>query len=177
MCNMRSKTLKLARTSTRFVIAGVAATLATSANAASTATVNAVAEVLNSITVSADTNLDFGQIAAPSSSTITVNTDSSVSSTGAVVSHGVPASASFTVTGSPNAMVLVTVPVSPISLTRSGGTETMTLSGLHTGLNSAFQLDEVRGQATFKVGGTLTLESNQASGAYSGTFEISVEYQ
>lgn len=168
------------RNTLRFAAFGAAlaaASLATSANAAATATATATAEVLNSLTLTADTNLEFGQIAANTGGTVTVNADSSVSSTGALVSTGTRAPASFTVTGSQSAMVIVTLPSSAATLTRSGGTETMSLDGFNTNPNGAFQLDQTTGQGTFQVGGTLHVASSQVPGAYSGTFDVSVEYQ
>lgn len=168
------------RNSLRLAAMGAAiavASLGTSAYAATSATATATAEVLNTLTLTADTSLDFGQIAANSGGTVTVNANSSVSTTGGLVSTGTRAPATFTVTGSNNAVVVVTLPASAATLTRSGGSETMSLDGFNTNPNGAIQLDGTSGQGTFQVGGTLHVASNQTPGVYSGTFAVSVEYQ
>lgn len=170
------------RSSLRFAAIGVAmaaASLATSAQAAASATATATAEVLSSLTLTVDTGsqLDFGQIAANTGGTVTVNADSSVASTGGLVSTGTRNPVSLTVTGSAGSMVAVTLPASAVTLTRSGGTETMSLSSFNSSPNGAFQLDTVTGQSSFTVGGTLTVGANQVPGTYAGTFSVSVEYQ
>ncbi|MGB7656048.1 MAG: DUF4402 domain-containing protein [Novosphingobium sp.] len=170
------------RNSLRLAAVGIAigaASLATSAQAAASATATATAEVLSSLTLTVDagSQLDFGQIAANTGGTVTVNADSTVSTTGALVSTGTRAPVSLTVTGSKGALVAVTLPAAAVNLTRGGGTETMSLGGFNSSPNGSFQLDTVTGQSSFTVGGTLTVGSNQTPGTYSGTFAVSVEYQ
>lgn len=168
------------RNSLRLAVVGAALgalSIASAANAATTATATATAEVLSTLSVSADSALDFGQIAANTGGTVTVNADSTVSKTGDLVSTGTRAPATFSVVGSKGAMVAVTLPTGPATLTRALGTETMELSGWNSNPNGAFQLDATTGAATFSVGGTLTVASAQVAGVYSGTFDVSVEYQ
>jgi len=153
-----------------------AASFATSAQAATTATGTATAEVLSSLTVTATADLNFGQIAANTGGTVTVNADSTVASSGALISTGTRAPAAFDVVGSPDAMVIVTLPTAAVNLTRVSGTETMSLGGFNTDPNGAFQLDS-SGNGAFTVGGTLTVGSGQVPGTYTGTFSVSVEYQ
>ena len=81
----------------------------------------------------------------------------------------------FTVTGTPNANVVLTLPASA-TLTRSGGTETMSIGTFNSNPAGAFQLGGT-GSANFSVGGTLTVASGQVAGVYNGTFSVSVEYQ
>ena len=166
------------RNSLRIALVGAlaAASFAGSAQAATTATGNATAEVLSSLTVTATNDLQFGQIAANTGGTVTVNADSSVASTGSLISTGTRAPATFAVTGSPNSMVVVSLPTAAVNLTRSGGTETMTLNGFNSNPGGAFQLGAT-GAGTFNVGGTLAVAGGQVAGAYSGTFQVSVEYQ
>ncbi len=166
------------RNSLRLVVVGAvaAASFATSAQAATTATGTATAEVLSSLTVTATADLQFGQIAANTGGSVTVNADSTVASSGALISTGTRSPAAFDVVGSPNAMVVVSLPTAAVNLTRSGGTETMSLGGFNTNPNGAFQLD-ASGNGAFNVGGTLSVASGQVAGAYSGTFQVSVEYQ
>lgn len=168
------------RNSLRLAVVGAALgalSIASAANAATSATATATAEVLSTLAVSADSALDFGQIAANTGGSVTVNADSTVSKTGDLVSTGTRAPAIFTVVGSKGASVIVTLPTSAATLTRSGGTETMSLSGWNSNPNGGFQLDATTGAATFAVGGTLTVDNAQVAGVYSGTFDVSVEYQ
>ena len=171
------------RNSLRIVAVGAAlaaASLATSASAAATATATATAEVLQSLTLTADSALNFGQIAANTGGTVTVHADSTVAQTGSVVWTGTRAPAGFTVTGSKGASVVVTLPTAASTLYLGGNpaaTDTMTLDSFDTTPAGAFQLDNTTGQANFTVGGRLTVGSAQAAGVYSGTFDVSVEYQ
>lgn len=167
------------RNSLRIAALGAAlavGSLATSAHAAATATATATAEVLETLTLNAVDPLNFGQIAANAGGTVTVNADSTVASSGSLISTGTRAPATFTVTGSGNTMVAVTLPSSAVNLTRTGGTETMSLAAFNSNPNGAFQLSAA-GTGTFAVGGTLTVAASQTPGAYSGTFPVSVEYQ
>lgn len=166
------------RNTLRIALVGAAlsaVSFASAASAATSATANASAEVLSTLTLTADSSLNFGQIAANTGGSVTVNADTTAAFTGSLVSTGTRAPASFTVTGTPNANVVVTLPTSA-TLTRAGGTETMGISNFNTLPTGAFQLNGT-GSANFTVGGTLTVASGQASGVYNGTFSVSVEYQ
>jgi Domain of unknown function (DUF4402) len=171
------------RNSLRLAVVGAAlaaASFATSAQAAATATATATAEILQSLTLTADSALDFGQIAANTGGSVTVHADSTVAQTGSVVWTGTRAPAAFTVTGSKGASVIVTLPAGPSTLYLGGNpaaTDTMVLSGFDKNPTAGFQLDALTGKAGFNVGGTLTVGSNQTAGTYSGTFAVSVEYQ
>ncbi len=166
------------RNSLRLAAVGfiAAASFATSAQAATTSTATATAEVLSSLTVTSTADLQLGQIAANTGGTVTVNADSTVASTGALISTGTRSPAAFDVVGSPNSMVLVTLPSGSVNLTRVSGTQTMSLGSFNTNPNGAFQLS-VTGTGSFNVGGTLTVGSGQVPGTYTGTFAVSVEYQ
>ena len=171
------------RNSLRFVAVGAAlaaASFATSAAAAASATATATAEILQSLTLTADSALNFGQIAANTGGTVKVNADSTVVQTGAVVWTGTRAPAGFTVTGSKGSSVVVTLPTTASTLYLGGNTaspDKMTLDQFNVDPVSGFQLDTTTGKANFNVGGRLTVGSAQAAGTYSGTFVVSVEYQ
>lgn len=166
------------RQSLRLAILGTvaAASFAGSAQAATTATGTATAEVLSSLTVTATQNLGFGQIAANAGGTVTVNADGTTSSSGTLISTGTRSPAAFAVTGSPNTSVIVSLPSGPVNLTRSGGSETMSLNTFNSNSGGAFQLGSA-GAGTFNVGGTLAVANGQLAGSYTGTFQVSVEYQ
>jgi len=170
--------------SLRLVAVGTAlaaASFATSASAAASATATATAEILQSLTLTADSALDFGQIAANTGGTVTVNADSTVSQTGSVVWTGTRTPSAFTVTGSKGANVLVSLPTSASTLYLGGNTaspDQMTLDQFNANpVGGVVQLDATTGQASFNVGGRLSVASAQTAGTYSGTFVVSVEYQ
>ena len=171
------------RNSLRFVAVGAAlaaASFATSASAAASATATATAEILQSLTLTADSALDFGQIAANTGGTVKVNGDSTVAQTGTLVWTGTRAPAGFTVTGTKGASVVVTLPSASTFLYLGGVTtspDKMVLDQFNANPVGAFQLDATTGAAQFNVGGRLTVGSAQTAGLYSGTFAVSVEYQ
>ena len=171
------------RKSLRFaaVAAALAATsFATSASAAASATATATAEILQSLTLTADSALNFGQIAANTGGTATVHADGTVAQTGSIIWAGTRAPAGFTVTGSKGASVIVTLPTA-VSTLYQGGVVTspnkMTLDQFDVEPTGGFQLDATTGKANFAVGGRLTVGSAQAAGVYTGNFVVSVEYQ
>ncbi len=171
------------RNSLRFVAVGAAlaaASFATSASAAASATATATAEILQSLTLTADSALNFGQIAANTGGTVKVNGDSTVVQTGSVVWTGTRAPAGFTVTGTKGAAVVVTLPTVTSTLYLGGVTtspDKMTLDQFNVDPVGGFQLDVTTGKANFNVGGRLTVGAAQTAGLYSGTFAVSVEYQ
>ncbi len=171
------------RNSLRFVAVAAAlagASFATSASAAASATANATAEILQSLTLTADTALDFGQIAANTGGTVTIKADSTVSQTGSLVWTGTRVPAGFTATGSKGAAIVVTLPTVASTLYLGGVTTSankMTLDTFSVNPAAGFQLDVTTGKAQFDVGGRLTVASGQVAGVYTGTFAVSVEYQ
>jgi hypothetical protein len=73
-------------------------------------------------------------------------------------------------------MVGVTLPSSAATLSDGAG-HSMTVDTWNSNPNGAFQLNATTGASTFEVGGTLHVASGQTPGTYSGTFDVSVEYQ
>jgi hypothetical protein len=166
-------------------IAAAAASFGSTAQAATTATGTATAEILTTLTVTADADLRFGQIAANTGGTVVVGANGNVSSTGTLVSTGVRGPAAFTVTGTKDTAVTLTLPATTSDLTYQGSWNVavqgplpkMTLSAFTSQWNGGNTLDAVTGKADFNVGGTLAVATNQTPGLYKGTFSVSVEYQ
>jgi Mat/Ecp fimbriae major subunit len=154
---------------------------ATSAQAA-TADADARATILTKVEVAkvAGTDLDFGVIAigslASGSATVKVENDGSRPAancgTGLVCS-GTTDAAEFNITGSVGELIAISVPASVV-LTHATTASTMsaTLSTDAATGNHALTAGE-----TFAVGGTLTVDSAQEAGAYTGTFTVEVTYQ
>ena len=154
--------------------------LGASAAHAADATATATAEILEAVAIVnvGGTALDFGAIvpdaASSGSVVVAASTATTPSACNTVSCFGTVSAAPFQVTGSDGKTVDVSVPAS-VTLTRSGGTETMTaslsdsLGGTSTTLSG--------GSANFFVGGTLTVGAAQTAGVYNGTFTVSADYQ
>lgn len=174
------------RNSIRFAAAALAiASFGSAANAATTASGTATAEVLSTLTVVQDTDLRFGQIAANGGGTIVIPADSAqaITTSGTLVSTGTRGASAFTVTGNRGVRVQASTfaVTSPLTWQGTwggpGAAPTMALSALTSHwTNNVDVLDATTGTAEINVGGTLTVGANQEPGLYSGTFSFSVEY-
>lgn len=139
---------------------------------------DADAIVLKPLSLLKKKNLDFGTlISATTAGTATVDPASgAVTTTGGVTAvTSTTSAATFVGAGSRNAPFQIRLPNKPLTITRVGGTETMTVSNWttdgptnrHIGINEAFQ---------FGIGAQLTVAANQAPGTYVGTFDVTVHY-
>ncbi|MEO1046534.1 MAG: DUF4402 domain-containing protein [Pseudomonadota bacterium] len=152
--------------------AAMAAMASTSAHA-DTAEADAVARILQQVTVESDGSaLNFGTVVVgDNGGDVEIATDGSLSSCDAnLVCSGTVSAAGFDVTGTLGEIVSVTVDPS-VTLTNDDG-DTMTAS-----LSASDSTLTLAGGDGFSVGGTLTVADNQADGNYDGTFEVTVDYQ
>ncbi len=161
-----SKFLKAALASTI-----VAATFGATAAHAATATADAQANILAQVTVASDGSaLDFGTIVTgAAASTVAVNAAGAATCGAGLVCSGTTSAAGFDVTGTTGEVVDISADAS-VTLTGPSGTMTASLTPSATSLTLA-------GGDSFTVGGTLNVGANQADGAYSGTFSVTVDYQ
>jgi hypothetical protein len=123
--------------------------------------------------------LSFGAIIpSASAGTVTVNPFTEVRTTtgGVTAAGGTVSAAKFNGLSTAPSHLKIDVPNGSITLTRSGGAETMSVNN--------FQLDGdkndwVSGNELFefKVGGRLNVGANQAAGVYVGTFNVTVTYR
>lgn len=79
----------------------------------------------------------------------------------------------FLVTGQPGAMISLSLPRAAIALKGRGAD--LFLTDLSADLPGTFALGG-SGRADFHVGGTLTVNANQASGKYTGQYPVTVNY-
>ncbi len=137
----------------------------------------ASATIVQAIGISAGDALRFGNAApdAVNPGTVIVGTDGSRSNTGGVTLSEMAAygAASFEVSGDPNATYTITLPAS--ILLSDGGENQMTVDGFVSNPNGTGTLSGA-GSQTINVGATLNVSAGQATGSYSGTFEVSVDY-
>jgi len=146
------------------------------ANPATEATGSAI--VLKPLSLVRKTNMDFGTlITSATAGTAAINPVTGVLTTtgGVTPVPGGVSPAVFLGAGSRNAPYQIRLPKNPITLTRAGGTETMSVSNWTLdgptnrmiGANEAF---------SFNVGARLAVGANQVAGTYVGTFDVTVHY-
>jgi hypothetical protein len=141
---------------------------------AADATSSATAKVVTPITVSNTAALAFGSFSAGSGGTILIGTDGARSKTAGVVllNSSTGAAAAFAVNGENNTTYTISLPT---TVSVSDGTNTMSLGSFVSNPSGTGTLSG-SGAQTINVGATLTVASSQAAGNYTGSFNVSVEY-
>jgi hypothetical protein len=153
--------------------AGPAQALAATAPASGTATVVTPLSLVNTAPLS------FGNIipsATPGTVTIDEFTEARTFTGGVTMAGGTISAAKFSGLTSPPSHLKIDVPNGSITITRVGGTETMTVNNFE--LNGD-KNDWVAGNTLFEfqVGARLLVGANQAPGTYVGTFDVTVTYR
>ena len=122
-------------------------------------------------------DMDFGFVTVTGAGTAIVNSNTgAVTTTGGVLfAGGLPHAALFEAVSPSKTVVHIRLPKKAVTLTRSGGTETMTvdswsLNGVDTRNVVAHETFE------FAIGGTLHVAANQVEGTYNGTFDVTIDY-
>jgi spore coat protein U-like protein len=163
------------RAAAGLVLATVALSAATVHAAPVTTQATVKARVLKQITVTKTADLDFGTIVAgTAASTVGVSTASSRTCGSGLTCTGTASSANFNISGTNNAVVTITGDNSVTLANGSGGTMTAALTRSASTITLA-NSGAVGG--SFQVGGTLNIAANQADGNYTGTFNVTVDYQ
>ncbi len=125
------------------------------------------------ISISAGGDMDFGtMVPTGTAGTVTVTPAGARSSVDVDLFGGFPAAASFDVTGEKDSNYSITF---PSSATLTSGGNTMTIDTFIDDAGASPQLSG-SGSDTFNVGATLNVGATQASGTYSGTFSVTVNY-
>lgn len=121
--------------------------------------------------------LDFAYLSVTTAGTAVIdpNTDAMTTTGGVIHVGGTPYSALFQGISPTRAVVIIRLPRKPATLTRVGGTETMTVSNWTMTGNSRRTVAEQE-PFDFSVGGTLNVGAGQAEGTYVGTFDIEIQY-
>lgn len=151
--------------------AATAAPMAPDRNATGTVRIVAPAEVRKL------QDLDFASLTVTAAGTAIVdpNTDAMTTTGGVIHVAGTPYAALFEGISPIRGVVIVRIPRQPATLTRVGGTETMTVSNWTISGNARRTVAEQE-PFNFKVGGTLYVNANQVEGTYVGTFAVEVQY-
>jgi hypothetical protein len=125
-------------------------------------------------------DLNFAMLSVTTAGTAVIDPVSdTMSTTGGVLHAGwTPYAALFEGIAPVKGVVIVRIPKTPITLTRLGGTETMTVdTWTISGTDKNGKRNVVAKEPfDFKVGGTLHVNANQTEGVYLGTFTVDVQY-
>jgi len=155
----------------------------------------AEAVVVAPLSLVANEALNFGRVApGAAAGTVLLNPDTlACTTTGPIARSGVCQPAEFTGMGTRRMTLRIQIPTT-VTLTRVGGTQTMTVTGLTldttpdlqfmggngNGLgngNRRYQIVPNNGIFDFRIGGTLNVGANQLGGVYNGSFVVTVQYQ
>lgn len=134
-------------------------------------------EPVAAISISNLQPLAFGKFAVGSGGTVTVSPNGIRTATGGVVllSSDSGGAASFRVSGDPGLSYDIVLPPDGAVVLASGGGQSMPV-GAFTSSPADFGQLEPSGVQTVAVGATLTVATGQAAGGYSGSFNVTVDY-
>ncbi|WP_137869636.1 DUF4402 domain-containing protein [Sphingopyxis sp. 2PD] len=158
----------------RAVVGAAIAALALNAPAAhaASATATATAKILRQITLTNTSALQYATIiSGATASTVQVSTAGARICGAGLTCTGTTTAANFDVQGTDGAVVLV------------GGDPSVTLNGSLGGTMTSsltYSVPNITLGATggnFQVGGTLSVGANQTAGDYTGTFNVTANYQ
>ena len=138
------------------------------------ATANATALVLEPLTISATTPLDFGSFASAGAGTVIVAQNDARTNTGGVfLIGGTPTAAVFDITCESGRTIDLALPGLPITLTGSvSGTMNITaISSSHAAGTQTL----TGGAITLRIGATLAVGAAQASGTYTNATDFTVQ--
>jgi len=147
-------------------------------NSSASTSTNGSATIAAPISLTENTALRFGSLVRPTSNTntVTLGTASctpSLTGTGnAALLSSTSGCATYTVTGESGQAFNVASDAT-FDMTRSGGSETITVT-----LSKSASTGTVgQASAAFKVGGSFPVSTTTVTGAYSGSFNVTVTYQ
>ncbi len=146
----------------------------------STKSNNANAEIKTAIALTKVNPLEFGKLAVTGTAgTVVLTPAGSPTATNVQLLSGTTrTAASYTSTGLASATYVINIPTSPITIITAGGgtaTKEMTVDNFvcSKGATSAF---DITGADAFTVGATLNVGTAQDAGTYTGTFNVTIDY-
>ncbi|RED17043.1 DUF4402 domain-containing protein [Parasphingopyxis lamellibrachiae] len=164
----------------RMALPAVAFLLLTTAPAyAASVDSNAETEILQPLTLTQISVLDFGSIVPGNVAgriNIRRNDGTCVAQGGAMLVGTNCQRGEFLITGPSRQRVRVTTAPAPITLSRLGGGASMTMDRVRINGRANKRLNAA-GERTFYVSGRLLVGANQAEGVYDGTFDVTVDYR
>lgn len=173
----------------RFGAAGIAMFAAISMSSAAhadTATADATAEILDALVLNNDSALDFGAMVVSGAGVVTLAADGTLTCASAdIICSGTTGVAGFSVEGTAAKAVTINLPSASVELRHPNYTLATaaehvvvldTFTSSENGASGAEVTLDAAGDATFNVGGTITLDGSEVAGTYDGTFDVTVEY-
>lgn len=147
---------------------------------AATATANGTADVVAAISIAKASGGDLGfgyVVASGTAGTAVVGTNNARSCTGGAtcVAGGTMSAADFTVSGQANYTYAITLPSSTTLSDGEATPTTMTVNTFTSSPSATGTLSSTGSQA-LTVGATLQVGANQRADGYTGTFNVTVEY-
>ncbi|WP_029033283.1 DUF4402 domain-containing protein [Salinimicrobium terrae] len=142
---------------------------------AQTATANAAADIVSPLSLTAKQDLNFGKVSNNTAGSVIIATDGTASGLSQIGTTA-PAAATFDVTAANNYNYTVALPA---SATLSNGTVDITVDTFkHNAYAEGASNATGSGTAqTFGVGATLNVAASQATGNYTGQFDVTVAYE
>jgi hypothetical protein len=145
---------------------------------ANTVTVSAKATVVKPLVLSSVQDLDLGTLllgpGSWSGSTVTLSSGGAVTCPSNVTCSGATRAAIYNVQGSNKQTVMINAPnVTLVNQSNPSSTLTLILNSPA----SVFLTNSGAPGMDFSIGGSISLNSTTASGQYSGTLEVTAEYQ
>lgn len=141
---------------------------------AATASADARANILEQVTVTNTSDLDFATIVTGvSAGTVVVDSAGAATCSATLVCSGTTTAAGFSVVGTTGQTVTIDADATS-TLTNIGGNAmvaTLTESATTMSISGVAATD------VFTVGGSLAVGAGQADGVYTGTFDVTVNYQ
>lgn len=173
----RSPVLRVALVLAGSLAAPLSAALAAAQPVAPARNATATATLFSALTLQKDNDLDFGMATVTTAGTIVLDPNSNaVTTTGGVVFvGGSPHAAKFDGIAPIGNIVIIRLPKAATTLTRVGGTQTMTVDTWTMDGTSRRNIS-AKSAFDFQVGGTLHVGANQAEGTYVGTFQVDAQY-
>jgi Mat/Ecp fimbriae major subunit len=151
--------------------AAIAAMVSTGANAA-TQTATAEVKIVAAVTLTQTAGLDLGVVAATAAGgTVTLPNTSNTRTCVGVTCVGTAQRGTFSVAGATTGYVVLVTTAPTTSLTGAGAPMALALSP------SLVSFTSTGAAQTFYVGGTLAVGANQVAGTYTGTYNVSADYQ
>lgn len=139
---------------------------------AETSTGTARVDIRQPVALSEILALNFGSISINGADTITLGSDGSISSLNGANISGVVNTGRFSAAGQAN----TNVTVSFASGLLSGAGDDLSLNNLTHSLGASPSFDAA-GVLIFDVGADLAINDDQVPGVYTGTYQVSVNYQ
>jgi Mat/Ecp fimbriae major subunit len=165
----------------KIILVGTAAlaTLSSTAAFADTQSATATVKILAAVKLTKVADLDFGTVAASTAGGTVVLDETSATAartcTG-VVCSGTAARAKFSVTQATNGSVLAITNSPSVTLNGPVGSTAMTATLARSASTITYSTAVGATNDVF-YGGTLTVGANQAAGTYTGSFNVTVDYQ